>query len=489
MGICRRQFGACLLAGAARAALGAVPQAKLLVIVLLEQFRPDYLQSARAQLSPGGFRKLFEKGTVYHNCLHQASTFASSAIATIATGAWPSQHGIVADLWYERSIKQAIPPTDEDLLATTFAAQVAADPSARVTVIGLDRAPAAIFAGAPDARLFWLDDDAQFATNVEVPGWLAPFNAQQTATARNAAWLAVNAKQDAPPLRTLTYDPARPRDFLALYRGSPFSQNAQFDLAADLITRENLGKNEGLDVLCILAGSMAQLGHETGARGPLMQQMTLQLDRRLESLLGTLAKSPGENAFNFVLAGVHGAPPDPPPDARDRMAVSGEQIAASVDKVLVASGMGRVEKYIYPFLYLNTEGFRDPEPIRELAARAALAHPAVAGYYTAGGASSIHGDWTRRFRNSFHPARSGDVMLSYRPEFVESFLPGRGVSYGSLYNYDAAVPLCFYGPQFKPGQFEQMVTPADIAPTLARACGVGPPSSATGRVLGEALAT
>jgi hypothetical protein len=459
-----------------------------LVIVLLEQFRPDYLESVRAQLAPGGFRKFFEKGAVYHNCLHEASTFASSAIATIATGAWPAQHGIVADLWYERTIKQAIPPTDEDLLATTFTAQVAADPNARVTVIGLDRAPAAIFAGTPEARLFWLDDDAQFTTNVEIPGWLAPFNAQQTALARNGRWVAMNAKPDAAPLRTLTYDPASPRDFLALYRGSPFSQAGQFELAADLIQRESMGKNAGLEVLCILAGSMAQLGHETGARGPLMQQMTLQLDKRLESLLTVLAKSVGENGFNVVLAGAHGAPPDPPSDARERMAVSGDQIAETIDRALKAEGNGRVEKYIYPFLYLNTTGFRDPEPLREAAARAAMQHPAVAGYYTAGGSSSIHGDWARRYRNSFHPARSGDVMLSYRPEYVESFMPGRGVSYGSLYNYDARVPLCFYGPQFRPGQFEQMVTAADIAPTLARACGVGPPSSATGRVLGEALA-
>ena len=79
-------------------------------------------------------------------------------------------------------------------------------------------------------------------------------------------------------------------------------------------------------------------------------------------------------------------------------------------------------------------------------------------------------------------------MLSYRPEYVESFGQGRGISYGSLYNYDARVPLCFYGPQFRPGQLETTVKAVDFAPTLARAMGVAPPSSSTGRVLGEALA-
>jgi len=62
------------------------------------------------------------------------------------------------------------------------------------------------------------------------------------------------------------------------------------------------------------------------------------------------------------------------------------------------------------------------------------------------------------------------------------------VSYGSLYNYDARVPLCFYGPQFRAGQFEQTVTAIDVAPTLSRALGYAPPSSTTGRVLAEALA-
>jgi arylsulfatase A-like enzyme len=84
--------------------------------------------------------------------------------------------------------------------------------------------------------------------------------------------------------------------------------------------------------------------------------------------------------------------------------------------------------------------------------------------------------------------RSGDVMLSYRPEYVEDFGAGRGVSYGSLYNYDARVPLIFYGPQFRAGVFESPVEAVDVAPTLARVIGIAEPSSAAGRVLGEALA-
>jgi arylsulfatase A-like enzyme len=78
-------------------------------------------------------------------------------------------------------------------------------------------------------------------------------------------------------------------------------------------------------------------------------------------------------------------------------------------------------------------------------------------------------------------------MLSYRPEYVEDYGQGSGISYGSLYNYDVRVPLCFYGPQFPARVFESPVQSVDVAPTLARAMGVAPPSSSDGRVLGEAF--
>jgi arylsulfatase A-like enzyme len=79
-------------------------------------------------------------------------------------------------------------------------------------------------------------------------------------------------------------------------------------------------------------------------------------------------------------------------------------------------------------------------------------------------------------------------MLSYQPGAVEDFGAGRGVSYGSLYNYDTQTPLFLYGPQFGKKTMEQAIESVDLAPTVARAAGIGPPSSATGRVLAEAFA-
>jgi hypothetical protein len=130
---------------------------------------------------------------------------------------------------------------------------------------------------------------------------------------------------------------------------------------------------------------------------------------------------------------------------------------------------------------------RDPEAVRGAAGRAAMAHPAVSGFYTAGGYCSVRDVWEARYRNSFHPKRSGDLMLSYKPEYVEDYNQGRGISYGSLYNYDVRVPLFFFGPQFRAGVYDAPVDSTDVAPTLARLIGVDQPSSCTGRVLSEAF--
>jgi hypothetical protein len=409
-------------------------------------------------------------------------------LATLATGAWPAQHGIVADSWYDRAAQNAIPASQEALQATTLTAQVAAETGTRTFVIGMDAAQSSLFAGTPKTQQFWMDRRGRFTTLGEPPGWLDEFNQLKPLdNFHNTKWMAIGARSGAPPLRTLTFDAERPEQFLDLFQASPYAQGAQFELLAGLIEKEGLGQGDTFDFVCMIADSTARLGYDVGGRSPLMRQMVLYLDQQLEYLLDHLKSGPGENGFNLVLAGAHGAPPEPAGESRDRMAVLGESVAQTVDRALLATGAGRVTRYLYPFLYLDTSGFRDPEPLRMAAGRAALEHPAVAGFYTAGGYCSTNDGWRERFRNSFHHKRSGDLMLSYLPEYVEDYGQGRGVSYGSLYNYDVRVPLCFYGPQFAAGVFESPVQTVDVAPTLARAMGVPPPSSSNGRVLGEAL--
>src|SRR5262249_54280698 len=143
-------------------------------------------------------------------------------IATLATGTWPSQHGIVADSWYDRSIRNSVAASDEALLAPTLAAQVAAGNRNRANIVALNEIHGAIFAGTPDARVFSMDEKGQFYTQSDSPEWLTTFNTGRTLESlHDQKWLALNAKPDAPTLRTLNFRPQRPNEFLTLYRSSP----------------------------------------------------------------------------------------------------------------------------------------------------------------------------------------------------------------------------------------------------------------------------
>jgi hypothetical protein len=452
--------------------------------------RSEMLESVSTQLITGGLQRILYRGTHFPDCRNLASTFSSSSIATLATGAWPSQHGIVADTWFDRTAKAPVRASTEMLLGTTLAGQAArAKLRSQSHVVALEPWQAGLFAGEGGVGQFWLNARGQFTTLGDPPAWLAQFNALNPIENRhNAKWSSEVARQNAPPLRTLTYDPDHPQEFLNLYKASPLSQATQFALAARLIEEQKLGTGDSFDLVTIVAGSSAALGYDVGGVDPLMREMVLALDRHMRFLLDKLDAAVGDTGYNLVLVGAHGAPPAPQDDARARMAVAGEGIATMVDKALQAAGMGKVIKYLYPFLYLDTTGQRDPAPIRQMAARIAMDHPAVAGFYTADGYCSEHDAWALRYGNSFHIRRSGDLMLSYRPEYVEDFGQGRGVSYGSLYNYDVQVPLCLYGPSFRTGIIDQRVESIDVAPTLARLMRIAAPSSSVGRVLSEAFA-
>src|SRR5439155_699169 len=371
----------------------ARPRPKLIVLLIAEQFRADYLDIFSNFLVPGGFRRLMEDGAYFPGCQMAASTFTSGGLATLSTGAYP--------------------------------------------------------------------------------------------------WLALGNKKGGPPLRTLAFDPARPEDFLALYRASPFCQAVQMALAREMIIQEKLGRGQGADLLAVSLGSTALLGYEVGGDSPLMREMVLHLDRQVEALLSLLDKSLGARNYALVFTSAHGAPCDPDGHAA-ALAVSGETVAGAINQALSAhydTGHRKnvyVERYLYPFLYarqdLLRKSFIDPREARVVAGQAALTIPGVAGYYTADGDSSHSGDWLRRFRNSFHAVRSGDVMLAYAPQHVEYYGDGRGISYGSLYNYDSLGPLILYGAAFETQLFETPVESVDLAPTLPRVAGIGWPSSSNGRV-------
>jgi hypothetical protein len=176
----------------------------------------------------------------------------------LATGAWPAQHGIVADTWFDRAARKPVRASEEALLATTLTAQIAAARDTRAYVISLDALDGALFAGTPAAQLFWMDEQGRFAARGTAPAWLPDYNRlKPLENLHNAAWLATGAAPGTPPLRTLTFDPTRPQEFLTLYKSSPYAQAAQFEFLGELMARERLGQGSTFDFVCLVVGSSA----------------------------------------------------------------------------------------------------------------------------------------------------------------------------------------------------------------------------------------
>ena len=499
---------------------------RLMVIVVAEQFRADYLDLYRSGFSPDGFGRLLSDGAVFRRArFKHLTTLAAPNAAVLATGAYPELHGIVAGRWYDsgtRETASAIAPADDsaasggisplnispvgispvNMLGSTLAdeLQLATAGRSRVIAISGSAAPAVMLAGRKPAGCYWMGSDGRFGSlpyyAEELPPWVAEFNASQPVLRHwGAQWKAIGATEGAPPLRVLESPERKSFDvFFSLYRASPFAIEDTFALAERAIEVEKLGTGDYTDLLIVNLSAPAFLGLETGANSPLMRDLVLQLDRRLGEFLSVLDEKVGADQVTVVFTAAHGIPPLPERARESGMAagrVSGEAAAAAMNTSLAEhfGPLVSVEKYLFPFVYLNTAqsltGSERSQAIH-VAGIGASSVDGIAGYYLPGEAS-VPVTLRPALRRSWYPGRSGDFMLLLDPYFVEDYGNGRGTSSGSAYRYDTDVPLIFLGPRFKAERFEREVDAADDAPTLAAVLELSAPSLTTGEVLHEAL--
>jgi len=502
---------------------------KLVVLMVAEQFRPDYLDRYRASFSAGGFNRLWKGGAVFRRCRYEyLATFPASGAAVLATGAYPEHNGIVAEHWYDRRLRRVVSAVEDpeqalvgsdrpsrpaasprNLVGTTLADQwrLATGGRSRAVSISLRDQTAALLAGFRPAGCYWLDGAGRFVTSTyyaqALPEWVTAFHKTHPALRlRGQVWKALGALDSAPPLRRIDGEGAGGlRDFFLNYLASPLAIEEQFQFARQAVIGEQLGQGPAGDLLTLSLSSLYLLGLEAGADSPLMRDMVARLDRHVEEFLKFLDDRLGAGNYWVAFTATQGVMELPETVEAEGIRggrVAGENVAAAVNaRLSEAFGPDSyVEKYLFPSLYLRREAARkvagkERTPAAELArlaGEAALAVTGVAGYFAPrGGASFASPESAALLARSAYPERSGDLLIAYQPYYSERYGDGRGVSPGSFYSYDAQVPLILYGPAFRAGVFDGPASPADLAPTLAAALEIPPPSSATGRPLVEAL--
>jgi predicted AlkP superfamily pyrophosphatase or phosphodiesterase len=499
----------------AAAPVGPARKPKLVVLVVVDQFREDYLTRFRSEYK-GGFDRLLKNGAVFTNAyLDHFPSVTALVHATLLSGAAPSLTGIVGDDWYDREsgrlVGAAFDPSvkilggngagasPRNLLTGTVGDELkmAGKGASRVIGISLKDYSATMLAGRMADSAYWFDrSNGNFVSSTfyfpELPPWVKEFNTQRSVDRwAGAGWTAATGKL----LETL---PAKPgAEYYLSVAASPFGDELLLSFAERAIEAEQLGSRDGVDLLSISLSSTDWVGHAFGPDSPEIHDTNLRTDRGLGQFFQYLDKRFGAGSVLVVLTADHGVAPLPETQAKRGMSggrMANAELQKAADTALQARfGAGKWVLYsAYGTFWLNSELIRQRNlkeaDVEECVAGALAGVPHVYRVYTR--TQLLHGEFgqdpvSRRVANSFFPSRSGDVIATLEPYWIYG---ATGTTHGSAYNYDTHVPLIFMGPGIKPGLFDEGVSTDDIAPTLATLLEIETPSGSVGRALREMFA-
>ncbi|MBX9730412.1 MAG: alkaline phosphatase family protein [Sphingomonas sp.] len=502
-------------APAATAAKAAPP--KLIVTISVDQFSADLFAEYRNHFT-GGFKRLLDGAVFPSGYQSHAATETCPGHSTILTGMHPARTGIIANNWIDlktaRTDKavycaedESVPGSnsvaytvsDKHLLVPTLGERMkAANPATRVvSVAGKDRA--AVMMGGHQVDELWWWDGKKF---VSYAGRATPPIVQQ---ANDAVTARIAVAQPAMTMTAFCSTRDRAIDIGAgktvgtgrferkegdtrAFRASPEADEALFAMAAGLVRDMKLGKGTATDLIAIGASATDYVGHTYGTEGSEMCLQLTQLDQTIGTFFAVL-DSMGID-YQVVLTADHGG--HDLPERNDQHAVGQ---AARIDPALnpkavgdaVAAKLGLTGQLLYgdPVGDVWIDAKLPKKQYDAVLAEALTlyrAHPQVAAAFSraeiiaAQAATGPAETWTllQRAKASFHPARSGDIVIALKPRITPIPDPTRGyvATHGSFWDYDRRVPILFWRKGMAGFEQPLAVETVDIAPTLAATIGL-----------------
>lgn len=521
----RSLFAALLLLISIPAAFASAYNAhpKLIVIIVIDQFRGDYLERYHDQFVDGGFRVFLERGAYFADCNYDyANTRTAPGHATLFTGSYTSGHGIVANEWWDPQKKKRVTSVEDDatklvgiegggpgasphnLLNDTLGDELklATGGKARVFAISLKDRAAILPGGFSADGAYWIDPKSgAWITSTfyraDLPEWARNFNGSHRAEKYwNREWKdgSGNALGSTAPRNGKD---GKPAGFYEVIGATPFANEYQFEFAKELVLYEKLGAGPATDLLAISLSANDILGHQVGPDSLQMRSMALELDRQLSEFIGFLGHQIGLANAWMALSADHGVAPLPEVAKTLRLPAAnldGKALREQINSLLSKKYEKKADYLVemdYPLAWLNEDAFAGAgrkEADAETDAGESMKQVGLAGYFTKSKLASEQTAATemgRRYAHSYSPEGSWYVMGVPKPFEVGTT---RGTDHESPFSYDTHVPLAFYGLAFQPGVYRTHAEPVDLAVTLASLLGINAPAKATGRVLTEALA-
>jgi len=498
---------------------------KLVVIVIIDQFRGDYLERYRDQFVEGGFRLLLDKGADFTDCNYDyANTRTAPGHATLLTGAYSSGHGIFSNEWWDPQKKHNVSSVEDDtthlvgitgdakgssphnLLASTLGDELklATGGKSRVFAVALkDRASVLPGGHAADAA-YWIEQKSgTWVTSTyyrnELPKWAADFNASNRA---GKYWDRDWRDGNGGTLRSTAHRKGKDGTDAGFYEvvgSTPFANDYELEFAKELVLYEQLGVSGTTDLLTISLSANDILGHAVGPDAPEMAAMALALDHQLAEFFNFLGHQVGLANVWIALSADHGVAPLPtvasklhvPAAYLDIPGLQGQINKTLATRFAAGKATEFLKSFDYPIAFLNDEAFSALKVKEEDAERAtgeAMKQVGLRGYFTkaqlAQGATPDT-ELGHRYLNSYSPEGGWYVLGVPVPFMIGG---SGGTDHGAPYTYDTHVPLAFYGLPFQLGTYRTHSEPVDMVATLASLLGINAPTHAIGRVLTEALA-
>lgn len=517
-------------------------QPKLVVGIVVDQMRYDYITRFWDRFGEGGFKRLISEGyNLRNNHFNYIPTYTGPGHATVYTGAAPQTHGIIGNDWYNKFQNEmvycvgdaSVEPVGTSsnagemsphrLLVTTIADENRLHTQFRGKTIGValkDRG-AVLPAGHTANAAYWFHgrDEGRWITSSyyaeELPRWVQDFNNSGKAASYLKVW---NPLYDVKTYEesgidentfeggfkgqekaVFPYDLAKLQQEnggFDLLKATPFGNSLTNDFAIAAIDGEELGNDDFTDFLTISYSSTDYVGHNFGVNSKEIEDTYLRLDQDLEQLLKALDAKVGKGNYTLFVTADHGGVEVPsylqsvriPAGYFDFRKFS-EDIRAFI---LQKYGMnGLIENISNNQVFLDYDVIEknklSRKDLQEAVAHFALHYDQVNQVFTRSQleATSFTEKIASAVDQGFHQKRSGDVFIILEPSVIS--YSRTGSTHGSGNSYDTHVPLIFYGKGIKTGNTVQRTEMVDIAPTLAVLLGISFPNGTTGQPIFQVM--
>jgi predicted AlkP superfamily pyrophosphatase or phosphodiesterase len=513
-----------------------IARPKLVVGIVVDQMRWDFLYRYSDRYSNGGFKRLLREGFSCENTmLPYTPTYTAPGHTCIYTGSVPSLHGIIGNNWYERSLGRTVYCTDDSTVTTVGSNSVWGKMSPRnmkantitdelrlsnnfrgkTIAIALKDRGAILPGGHTANAAYWFDNvTGTWITSSfymkELPSWVNDFNNKKRPDFYlNQNWnplypanTYLQSTSDNKPYESnllgednvfVHKTDTISKNKYESFRYTPYANTFTMEMAEAAIQNENLGRSAATDFLAVSFSSTDYIGHSFGPNSIEIEDTYLRLDRDLASFLNYLDKKVGKNNYLLFLTADHGVAHVPGFEKENKLPAGNlddlelrRKLNDTIQRVLnLSNAVSSVMNY-QVYINYNTVSAAQIEPVKNLIISELLKQPGIAKAFDLKNVSNepLPLSLKTMITNGYNQKLSGDIQFVFQPQWFDWGGP-KGTTHGSFYPYDAHIPLVFFGWNVKPGHLNREVYMTDIAPTLAAKLHIQMPNASIGKVIEE----